>query len=142
MEQETITKAESVREGRIQKLTELVEMGINPYPYTFDKNANAQELQTKYEALEAGSETEDEYAIAGRIMSMRNTGMFIDLMDSTGKIQIFSHKENLSEEQMQPLPDDESVGVIVREQQNNARQFAHGILLQTGLRRDWKGRLL
>ena len=91
MEQETITKAESVREGRIQKLTELVEMGINPYPYTFDKNANAQELQAKYEALEAGSETEDEYAIAGRIMSMRNTGMFIDLMDSTGKIQIFSH---------------------------------------------------
>ena len=103
MEQETITKAESVREGRIQKLTELVEMGINPYPYTFDKNANAQELQAKYEALEAGSETEDEYAIAGRIMSMRNTGMFIDLMDSTGKIQIFSHKENLSEEQMKLL---------------------------------------
>ena len=103
MEQETITKAESVREGRIQKLTELVEMGINPYPYTFDKNTNAQELQTKYEALEAGVETEDEYAIAGRIMSMRNTGMFIDLMDSTGKIQIFSHKENLSEEQMKLL---------------------------------------
>ncbi len=103
MEQETITKTESVREGRIQKLTELVEMGINPYPYTFNKTANAQELQDKYAEIEAGTELEDSYSVAGRIMSMRNTGMFIDLMDSTGKIQVFSHKENLDEEQMKLL---------------------------------------
>ncbi len=103
MEQETINKAESVREARIQKLTELVEMGINPYPYTFDKTAGAQELQEKYKELEAGGETEDIYSVAGRIMGMRNSGMFIDLMDSTGKIQIFSHKENLSEEKMKLL---------------------------------------
>ncbi len=103
MEQETITKTESVREGRVQKLTELVEMGINPYPYTFDKDTNAQELQTKYAEVEAGAELEDSYSIAGRIMGMRNSGMFIDLMDSTGKIQIFSHKENLSEDKMKLL---------------------------------------
>ena len=29
--------------------------------------------------------------------------MFIDLMDASGKIQIFSHKENLSEEQIKIL---------------------------------------
>ena len=103
MEQETINKAESVREARIQKLTELVEMGINPYPYTFDKTAGAQELQDKYKDIEAGTETEDTYAVAGRIMGMRNSGMFIDLMDSTGKIQIFSHKENLPEDKMKLL---------------------------------------
>jgi len=100
VEQETINKAESVREGRIQKLTELVELGINPYPYTFDKNASAEMLQTKYTDIEAGAAIEDTYSVAGRIMSMRNSGMFIDLMDSTGKIQIFSHKENLSEDKM------------------------------------------
>ena len=100
MEQETLNKAESVREGRIQKLTELVEMGINPYPYNFDKTASAQTLQKKYADIEAGTETEDTYSVAGRIMSMRNSGMFIDLMDASGKIQIFSHKENLPEEKM------------------------------------------
>ncbi len=100
MEQETLNKAESVREGRIQKLTELVEMGINPYPYNFDKTASAQNLQDKYADIEAGTETEDTYSVAGRIMSMRNSGMFIDLMDASGKIQIFSHKENLPEEKM------------------------------------------
>ena len=33
-------------------------------------------------------------------MSMRNSGMFIDLMDASGKIQVFSHKENLPEDKM------------------------------------------
>lgn len=43
------------------------------------------------------------YAVAGRVMAIRNTGMFIDLMDASGKIQIFSHKENLSEDDMKIL---------------------------------------
>ena len=80
---------QSVREGRIQKLTDLIDMGVNPYPYTFDKTANAQTLQKKYENLEAGVETQDIYSVAGRVMAIRNSGMFIDLMDTTGKIQIF-----------------------------------------------------
>ena len=36
-------------------------------------------------------------------MAIRNTGMFIDLMDDSGKIQIFSHKQNLPEDQMKLL---------------------------------------
>jgi lysyl-tRNA synthetase class 2 len=87
-----------IREGRIQKLTDLVDMGVNPYPYTFDKTANAATLQEKYKDLEAGVETEDVYSVAGRVMAIRNSGMFIDLMDVTGKIQIFSHKENIPED--------------------------------------------
>ena len=94
---------EQIRQTRIQKLTDLADKGVNPYPYTFAKDINASELQEKYKDLEAGVETEDKYSVAGRVMAIRNTGMFIDLMDSTGKIQIFSHKENLSEDQMKIL---------------------------------------
>jgi lysyl-tRNA synthetase class 2 len=36
-------------------------------------------------------------------MAMRNSGMFIDLQDSTGKIQIFCHKENMSEDAIKTL---------------------------------------
>lgn len=93
----------AIRENRIQKLTDLIDMGVNPYPYTFDKTANAATLQEKYATLENGVETEDVYCVAGRVMAIRNTGMFIDLMDSTGKIQIFSHKSNLPEEKMKLL---------------------------------------
>ena len=60
-------------------------------------------MQEKYASLEAGVETEDVYSVAGRVMAIRNTGMFIDLQDDSGKIQIFSHKENVSEDQMKIL---------------------------------------
>ena len=95
--------ASSIRENRIQKLTDLIDMNVNPYPYTFDKTANAATLQEKYKSLEAGVETEDKYSVAGRVMAIRNSGMFIDLTDSTGKIQVFSHKSNLPEEKMKVL---------------------------------------
>ncbi|MCM1010425.1 MAG: lysine--tRNA ligase [Fusobacterium sp.] len=92
-----------IRQTRIQKLADLADKGVNPYPYTFDKTINAKDLQAKYADLEAGVETEDVYSVAGRVMAIRNTGMFIDLQDDSGKIQIFSHKENVSEDQMKVL---------------------------------------
>ena len=94
---------EQIRQTRIQKLADLADKGVNPYPYKFDKTASAKELQAKYKDLPAGEETTDVYSVAGRVMAIRNTGMFIDLMDDTGKIQIFSHKENLPEEQLKIL---------------------------------------
>ena len=94
---------EQIRQTRIQKLADLADKGVNPYPYVFDKNANAADLQEKYKDLPAGEETEDFYNVAGRVMAIRNTGMFIDLMDASGKIQVFSHKDNLSEDQIKIL---------------------------------------
>ena len=103
--QETLTggPGEQIRQTRIQKLADLADKGVNPYPYVFDKNANAADLQEKYKDLPAGEETEDFYNVAGRVMAIRNTGMFIDLMDASGKIQVFSHKDNLSEDQIKIL---------------------------------------
>ena len=58
--QETATGAgEQIRLTRIQKLTDLADKGVNPYPYSFEKNANALDLQEKYKDLPAGEETED-----------------------------------------------------------------------------------
>lgn len=87
------------RDTRLQKTEELRSMGVNPYPYKFNKTHDAAELQKKYEGLETGQETQDEVRVAGRVMSIRNSGMFIDLLDTTGRIQIFSHKDNLNESQ-------------------------------------------
>ncbi len=101
--QEPVTAGGQIRQTRIQKLADLADKGVNPYPYVFDKDIDAADLQAKYADLPAGEETEDCYAVAGRVMAIRNTGMFIDLMDSSGKIQVFSHKENLSEDQMKIL---------------------------------------
>ncbi len=100
---ESNSSINQIRQTRIQKLTDLADKGVNPYPYSFDKTISAKALQEKYAQLEAGEETTDVYSVAGRVMAIRNTGMFIDLQDDSGKIQIFSHKENVSEEQMKVL---------------------------------------
>lgn len=100
---ESTSPKETIRQARVQKLAELADKGINPYPYSYNKDANAKDLQEKYKDLPVGEETEDYYSVAGRIMAMRNSGMFIDLMDSSGKIQVFCHKENMDEELIKTL---------------------------------------
>ena len=88
------------RESRLAKLQSLQEKGYNPYPYCFKPNAFASDLQAKYADLPAGENTEDRVTIAGRAMAVRNSGMFIDLKDVSGKIQVFCHKSHLSEEDL------------------------------------------
>ena len=45
---EPISARDSIRQTRIQKLTELADKGINPYPYSYDKDADSAFLQEKY----------------------------------------------------------------------------------------------
>jgi lysyl-tRNA synthetase, class II len=92
--------AASIRQGRVDKLAMWEAAGQNPYPYRFIKSHTNAELQTCYASLENGVETTDEVSVAGRIMALRNSGMFIDLQDPSGKIQVFCHKENLSPEML------------------------------------------
>lgn len=91
------------REAREQKLAQLKRRGIEPYPPKFDRSHKAQELQDKYASLENGVETEDAVAVAGRIMAIRNNGMFLDIQDASGKIQVFCHKDTLSADELSKL---------------------------------------
>ncbi len=97
------TLSTNPREAREQKLAAMRAQGIEPYPHKFDRSHKAQELQDKYASLENGVETEDAVAVAGRIMAMRNNGMFLDLSDATGKIQVFCHKDSMSAEELAKL---------------------------------------
>ncbi len=88
------------RTARIEKLKAIRAMGVDPYPYSFQRSAEAKDLETRYADLAVGAMTEDQVAVAGRVRANRNSGMFIDLHDTTGKIQIFNHKDFLSPEQI------------------------------------------
>jgi lysyl-tRNA synthetase, class II len=81
---------------RLAKLNQLKQLGVDPYGSGFVPDARAAELDARYKALAAGTETADRVRVAGRIRALRNSGMFIDLHDATGKIQIFCHKDNLA----------------------------------------------
>ena len=91
------------RQIRLNKLEAIKDLGINPYPSDFRKDIKASELLKKYSSLTNGEKTEDLVAVAGRIMSMRNNGLFIDLHDDSAKVQIFSHKDHLNESQLELL---------------------------------------
>jgi lysyl-tRNA synthetase class 2 len=87
-----------LRNIRLEKMNTLRSRGINPYPYKFCRSHTTTLLQEKYKDLPNESFTEDSVAVAGRIRSIRNSGMFIDLHDETGSIQIFSPLKELPEE--------------------------------------------
>ncbi len=85
-----------LRRVRLDKLETLRGMGIDPYPVSFSRSDHAAALDERYSALAVGAETNDHVRVAGRIRAMRNNGMFIDLHDASGKIQVFSHKDFLA----------------------------------------------
>jgi len=103
MSQEKSQTEDHLRQVRIEKLAKIRSLGENPYPYKFEVTHHAGDLQTSYSALENETETTDSVVVAGRVVSNRNSGMFIDLQDVTGKIQIFSQEGVLNDHSLKIL---------------------------------------
>lgn len=77
---------------RREKLAQLRELGIEPYPAAeFDINSSAEEIKKNYEEGKT-------VKIAGRLMSVRVMGKasFAELQDSTGRIQIYVSRDDIS----------------------------------------------
>ena len=98
-----VTDSNMLIEAKIENMKQLQARGVNPYPYKFEVKDHAADLHKKYADLAVGVITEDRATVAGRVMSNRNSGMFIDLKDVSGKIQIFSHKDHLSPEVLEQM---------------------------------------
>jgi lysyl-tRNA synthetase, class II len=89
------------RQARLVKLEAMKALGVNPYPYRFQRSILAADIATQFANLTDGEKPDvAAVEVAGRIRSIRNSGMFIDLHDASGKVQVFSHKDFLSEEQV------------------------------------------
>ena len=85
------------------KLELLLQAGVNPYPAKFHRSHTNGALQDKYADLTDGTETQDRVQVAGRILAMRNSGMFLDLHDPSGKIQVFCHAESCPPAELEKL---------------------------------------
>src|SRR5229473_321001 len=88
------------RRARLEKLAGLQALGVDAYPYGFARSHDAATLERRHADLPNGAVTAERVAIAGRVRANRNSGMFIDLHDMSGKIQIFSHKDFLAPDQL------------------------------------------
>jgi lysyl-tRNA synthetase, class II len=87
-------------EQRRQKRSELIAMGIDPYP--------AEEFKTNAKAnYERDKINYKDISIAGRIMSVRDMGKasFAVIQDSTGRLQIYVRKDDICPDEDKTLYD-------------------------------------
>jgi lysyl-tRNA synthetase, class II len=89
--------SDDLRSTRLEKVAQLRELGVNPYPYKWDITHQAAALQQQYAELPNGEEVEVEVAIAGRILARRVFGKlaFFTLQDETGAIQLYLDKKKI-----------------------------------------------
>jgi len=90
---------EQLIQQRIEKLNQIKALGINPYPYKFNKKSSASEILERYKKLKEHEQTKDNVSMAGRIMTIRLMGKasFLHIQDETGKIQVYLRQEDIGE---------------------------------------------
>ncbi len=89
-----------LRSIRIQKVDQLKDLGINPYPMSFEVTHHAAILHRESDQyIQDPPEIGPIIRIAGRIMTRRVMGKasFFNLQDSTGTIQIYLRENELPE---------------------------------------------
>lgn len=74
------------RDERLRKLTELKELGFNPYPAESHRSHNTAEVKERFTELEGQT-----VAVTGRVMGIRKFGKlaFIVVRDLSGELQLF-----------------------------------------------------
>lgn len=84
------TEEELISE-RKRKRDEFLKLGINPYPYRYDRTNKNREITDKYTALTPGEETKDTIQVAGRIVALRRMGKatFLHILDESGRLQAY-----------------------------------------------------
>jgi lysyl-tRNA synthetase class 2 len=94
-----------VLDERREKLERLRSDGIEPFPHEFEGRVEIASVHEAHDGLEAGEEADHSYRVAGRITARRGHGKaaFIDLVDSTGKIQLHSRADVVGESEHEAL---------------------------------------
>jgi len=95
-------RTSSVVQDRIEKARKLEAMGVNLYPAGFTVDMTASEAIVRFGGVDAEALEREggSYAMAGRIMAIRDFGKasFIHIKEGTGQIQAYIRKDKVGEE--------------------------------------------
>lgn len=95
-------KASTVIADRKKKTETLKSMGIRLYPAGYHCDATVSEVTERFGDMDSATleEQHESFAMAGRIMSLRNFGKasFIHIKDRTGRLQAYIRKDKVGEE--------------------------------------------
>lgn len=80
---------------RREELDQLRKLGIEPYPYAFERNSFSSDILESFK----DDAPQQIVSVAGRIMSLRKMGKasFCHIQDSKGKIQVYLRKDDLGD---------------------------------------------
>jgi lysyl-tRNA synthetase class 2 len=83
--------------ARLDKLARIKEMGINPYPYSYERTHYVQDLLNTFDSLETEKTL---VKVCGRLIAFRRQGKtaFANLKDSSGRIQIYCRQDLLGDQ--------------------------------------------
>ncbi len=98
------SRLERITEQRLDSLSKIRARGIDPYPHSYHPSHTIREAITLFE--QPGASPQD-ISLAGRIMSKRSIGKmsFLDIRDSSGKIQLSLRYDLLGKERYEFLQD-------------------------------------
>jgi lysyl-tRNA synthetase class 2 len=102
--QDTGAEAELLATRR-RKLEDLREAGVDPFPHEFGGVTPTAELHAAHEGLEPGADSGQRARVAGRLWARREAGKmaFLDLLDRSGRLQLWAKKDVLGEERFAQL---------------------------------------
>lgn len=84
---------------RRKSLNEIIDIGLNPYPSeSFEINISSKNIKENYSTKKNDKKFKD-VVLAGRLMSRRIMGSasFAEIMDSSGKIQLYIRRDDICE---------------------------------------------
>jgi len=98
------SRLERITEQRLDSLSRIRARGIDPYPHSYHPSHTVREAIALFE--QRGGSSQD-ISLAGRIMSRRSMGKmsFLDIRDSSGKIQLSLRYDLLGRERYEFLQD-------------------------------------
>ena len=84
---------------RREKVKKLIDKGIESFPTAFKNASFINDIHEEHQSLSNGEQTNISVVVRGRVLSIRSFGKltFIDVKDSTGKIQLLASKDDLDE---------------------------------------------
>ena len=86
------------RDRRIEKMEAFRRDGGDPYPARVKRSDSNRALQQEFATLAPDTLADKRAQVAGRIQSIRNDGMFIDIFDGTDRLQLFTDLKTASPE--------------------------------------------
>ncbi len=86
------SRLQIMRQERLEKLRQLRELGINPYPAKVNRTQRAAQLLDGFATLEGQS-----VSLVGRVIALRHHGqlVFADIADDSGTIQLYIRSDTL-----------------------------------------------